>query len=597
MGFSAAVTTAGTGSNNTRVTESFDLPNVTMTTPFSVSDSTGDNDGVPEPGESVLLNIAVTNITGNAVNGAQVSVNGGTPVSYGNLANGATVSNAIPYTIPANAQCGSLHQVSIVVSSELGAQNPQVRSFRLGSPIGGLSQNFDGVTAPALPAGWTTTQAGSGVNWVTTTTTPDSAPNSAFTSDPATTGEASLVSPDISISSASAQLTFRHRFVTEAGFDGGVLEISIAGAAFQDILAAGGSFVAGAYTGPLGNFSGCSATPNPLATRQAWNGNSNGYITTTVNLPASANGQSIKFRWRMGTDCSVASTGWNIDNVEVINGFACSFNTSVKSRADFDGDGKTDLSVFRPSEGNWYLNRSTAGFTALNWGLSSDVLTPGDFDGDGKTDVAVFRGATGTWFILRSSTGTLGAFPFGAAGDVPVVGDYDGDDKDDAAVFRPSTNVWYILNSGGGTTIAPFGAAGDIPVRGDYDGDGKTDIAVYRAGQWWIAKSTGGTSVISFGIASDKPVPADYDGDDKDDVAVYRNGIWYILRSTNALVDIVNFGIASDVPAPGDYDGDGKDDQAVYRDGVWWLNRSTSGPATQSFGLSSDTPVPTAYIP
>jgi len=272
----------------------------------------------------------------------------------------------------------------------------------------------------------------------------------------------------------------------------------------------------------------------------------------------------------------------------------------LNARSDFDGDGKSDVSVFRPSEGNWYLNRSTDGFAVINWGLSTDIPAPGDFDGDGKADTAIFRPSTGTWWILRSAGG-FSQTPFGLSGDIPVVGDYNGDGVSDIAVFRPSTNVWYIQYTGGGQLITGFGASGDLPVRGDYNGDGVTDIAIYRpsTGTWWIANSGGGLSVIPFGVSTDKPVPADYDGDTKDDVAIYRpsNGQWWIRRSSNGSITASAFGTSTDIPVPGDYDGDGSDDLAIYRNGVWWLNRSTNGIAVVSFGLSTDVPIPSKYIP
>ena len=273
---------------------------------------------------------------------------------------------------------------------------------------------------------------------------------------------------------------------------------------------------------------------------------------------------------------------------------------TIKSRADFDGDGKTDLSVFRPSEGNWYLNQSTAGFTVRSWGLSTDIPAPGDFDGDNKTDTAIFRPSTGTWWILRS-TGGFSSSGFGVSGDIPVVGDYNGDGFDDIAVFRPSNNVWYIQLTGGATVISAFGIAGDLPVRADYNGDGSTDIAVYRpsTGTWWIANSGGGVTAATFGLSTDKPVPADYDGDDTDDIAVFRpsNATWYIRRSSDAGVTIATFGVSTDIPVPGDYDGDGTDDIAIYRNGTWWLNRSTAGVIASTFGLSTDTAIPSKYIP
>jgi hypothetical protein len=274
----------------------------------------------------------------------------------------------------------------------------------------------------------------------------------------------------------------------------------------------------------------------------------------------------------------------------------------TRSRADFDGDGKSDVSVFRPGDGNWYVNKSAEGFAAVNWGLAGDIPAPGDFDGDGREDTVIFRPSTGTWWILRSS-GAVTATQFGSNGDIPVVGDYDGDSISDIAVFRPSNNFWYIRGSMfGGTLFIQFGAAGDMPVPGDYTGDGQTDLAMYRPsnGGWWISdRSTGGLTLLRFGNSTDKPVPGDYDGDNKTDRAIWRpsTGQWWILSSLNGSVTTVTFGSPGDIPVPGDYDGDERDDQAIFRNGTWWINRSTAGVTAQAFGLPGDVPIPAKYIP
>jgi Lamin Tail Domain/FG-GAP-like repeat len=268
---------------------------------------------------------------------------------------------------------------------------------------------------------------------------------------------------------------------------------------------------------------------------------------------------------------------------------------TVKSRADFDGDGKTDISVFRPSDGNWYLNRSAAGFGVVNFGSSTDVIVPGDYDGDGKADEAVYR--SGVWYVQRSTAGFT-AFNFGTSGDIPVQGDYDGDGKTDFAVFRPSNGVWYVQRSGSTLTSFNWGINGDIPVVGDFDGDGKADFAVFRSGVWYISKSGGGTTAFSWGLSSDRVVPADYDGDGKTDIAVFRasNATWYIVGSAGNNITL-NFGISTDIPVPGDYDGDGKTDIAVFRSGVWYIQRTTAGFIGVNFGNSTDIPVPNKYQP
>lgn len=277
--------------------------------------------------------------------------------------------------------------------------------------------------------------------------------------------------------------------------------------------------------------------------------------------------------------------------------------TAPAAFVDFDGDQKTDLSIFRPGPGEWWYLRSSNGSNgALTFGSSTDVITPGDYTGDGKTDVALFRPSTGNWFVLRSEDFSFYAFPFGTNGDVPAPGDFDADGKTDATVFRPSTNTWFSSLSGGGTSIQAFGAAGDVPVVADYDGDGRSDIAIYRPslGQWWLNRSTAGLLAYTFGNPTDKTVQADFTGDGKADSAIWRpsTGEWFVLRSENLSFYSFPFGTTGDIPVQGDYDGDGRSDAGVFRpsSNTWFVQRSTAGTLIQSFGVAGDRPVPNAYV-
>ena len=283
----------------------------------------------------------------------------------------------------------------------------------------------------------------------------------------------------------------------------------------------------------------------------------------------------------------------------------------VKANADFDGDGRTDLSVFRPSSGVWYIQNSFSNsFRAQAFGQNGDRPVPEDFDADGVTDIGVFRPSNGTWYYLRSSDNTFVGVQFGQNGDVPVAGDYDGDSKADIAVYRPSNGVWYRLNSSNSAFVGiAFGTGGDLVTPGDFDGDGRYDIAVFRPsnGVWYrISSGSNAQSGVPFGANGDVPAQGDFDGDRRSDLVVVRTvnnvRVWYILNSSNGTVQSVSFGSGTDVPTVGDYDGDERDDVAVVRSAngvtIWYYIRSSDGAVVASqFGADTDLPVPVYDVP
>jgi hypothetical protein len=278
-----------------------------------------------------------------------------------------------------------------------------------------------------------------------------------------------------------------------------------------------------------------------------------------------------------------------------------------KTWSDYDADGKSDLAVYRETNGEWHISTSspTVPDQHVSWGAPSllDVPVPADYDGDGKADYAVFRRQTNEWYIWGSATqATLGVFAFGLIGDVPVPGKYATSSRAQIAVYRPSNGTWYVRDwATGSATAYGWGAArtfdpnvvgyyGDVPVPADYDGDGRDDIAIYRdnpasadPGWWHILYSGGGAFVGAWGSPglNDVPISGDYDGDHIADLAIYRPGTaqWYIRLSSGGATVLAWGNPLTDTPIRGDFDGDGKTDVGIYRTttGEWLVLLSSTG--------------------
>lgn len=275
---------------------------------------------------------------------------------------------------------------------------------------------------------------------------------------------------------------------------------------------------------------------------------------------------------------------------------------------DFDGDGRTDPSVTRPSTSDWHqLLGPNYTYVYNHFGSPGDKIAAADYDGDGKTDLGVWRPSTGDWWWFNSFLQTLGYIRFGNKGETSLPSDTDGDGRTDLITVTPDM-IWKGVKADTGELIVyhQFGQAGDKPVIGDFDGDGKDDLAYFRPsnGTWYYNKSSSGanleTGIIQWGISTDIPIPADYDGDGITDVGVFRpsEGNWYVLKSSGGYI-MLHFGATGDKPVPADYDGDGKADISVYRpsEGFWYELLSTGGYTGYPWGNSTDVPTPNALIP
>jgi len=311
-------------------------------------------------------------------------------------------------------------------------------------------------------------------------------------------------------------------------------------------------------------------------------------------------------------------------------------------RSDLDGDGRSDLMLYRPTaNANWFTRSSRnayaigAGNWNFQWGALGDIPMPGDWDGDGRLDPTVGRPATNEVFILYSSRNydpaqygwiaNVEFTTFGGPDGQPCVADFDADGRSDTCVYRPATGSgqyeqggWSIMLSSGAWAFNTrltftWGAPGDIPLTMDVDADGRADLGLYRpsTGQWFFRYSSLGYDPAQYGYfawgsTGDMPLSADFDGDARGDVAVYRpaTGQWFVLFSSTgydpAQYGYFQWGAPGDQPKLGDFDGDGRTDVTVYRptSGQWFIRYSSRAydPAQYGYyawGAIGDIAIPT----
>ena len=250
----------------------------------------------------------------------------------------------------------------------------------------------------------------------------------------------------------------------------------------------------------------------------------------------------------------------------------------VIDSGDYNGDGTSDIAIFRAAAGLWAVR----GITQTYFGRNNDIPVPGDYNGDGITDIGIYREGNSLWAIKDITRAYFG----GGTGLTPVPGDYNGDGLCDIALFKESSGLWAIR----GQTRMYFGAQGDLPVPGYFTGSRRKDIAVFRpsTGLWSIKNVTR----TFFGQAGDIPIAADYNNDRRADIAIYRSStrLWAVKDQTRVYYG----GAAWNQPQPGDYNGSGWCNFGIFQDspGLWKVR----GVTRVYYGKSGDIPV-SAPIP
>ena len=487
-GFPGAVTSGNlvvTNGGNTTFNACFaETATVNAGTATIASENFSPPNGAPDPGEFVTVNLPLFNTGSSNTNNlvATLQAGGGVtnpsgPQTYGVLtAGGPSVSEQFSFV--ASGTCGS--NITLTLQLQDGATNLGTVTYtmRLGtltsSPL--FNEAYDGVSAPALPAGWTTSVTGVESAWVTSTTTANTSPNDATAPDVSNVGNTELITPPIAVPAGGGQLTFQNLFNLEAGtaptgYDGMVLEISINGGAFTDITSGGNAFITGGYTSTIS-----SSYANALAGRQAWSGLSAGttsspsYITSTIDLPAAAAGQNVQLKWRVSTDNSDVATGTSGARID---------NISVSSLTSTCASGQAPQITNGPPPSPVVIG-SPYNFTFVASGNPTPTFTISGTlpQGLGLSSAGVLSGT--------ATSGGTGSFPgimVTASNGVP-----------------PNATQTFALTAAtqAANYLASFGLTGsNAALNFDYDGDGLTNLLEYALNLNPTVASVSGLPVVT----------------------------------------------------------------------------------------------------
>lgn len=265
------------------------------------------------------------------------------------------------------------------------------------------------------------------------------------------------------------------------------------------------------------------------------------------------------------------------------------------TRNDFDGNGASDLTVFRNNSffnynGQWFdKNISDESYNALSFGYMGDIPLAGDYNGDNISDRVLYRPSSSTWYIVFSGSGNTFSTSFGISTDIPLgEADFDGDGRTDLAVFRPQMGAFvYQPSSGWGEQASiSLGQNGDIPLVCDFDGDGISEAAVYMPsyGKWSFSD---GLETLSFGERADIPLAGDFNADGICEVMLFRPRTAEWIKQDGSAI---SFGQGSDVPILADFNGDGGLEYAVWRvnEAMWYVRESEDQISSYQFGLWDD---------
>jgi hypothetical protein len=241
--------------------------------------------------------------------------------------------------------------------------------------------------------------------------------------------------------------------------------------------------------------------------------------------------------------------------------------------ANFSPDLNDKIGIYRPSTGEWFLDRNGSGVwdgcsvdLCVQLFTGSDALpVVGDWNGSGVTKLGMFASDSSEWFLDANGNGIwdgcevdICSQAFGAPTDLPVVGQWNRRAEDRIAIFRAGENKWH-LDVNGNENLDPckidkcsglsIYQNGDVPVAGDWTGRGATQLGLFRAstGEWFLDRNGNrkwngckkDLCIGSFGMSGDIPVAGDWNGTGKTKIGVFRpsTGEWFLDRNGNGIWD------------------------------------------------------------